>query len=401
MGVEKNTILIPIQNYLPGYKGGGPVRSIANLVEMLGDEVAFLILTSDRDFGDTIPYLSLKPNIWQMVGKAQVMYLSSDRMNIWSWVKYFRQTEHDLIYLNSFFSPHTRRTLLLRWLGLIPQRPVILAPRGEFSPGALGLKALKKRVYIRIALRMGLYRDLTWHITSNSEKTHLQSALTNSIKDSPRRIVLAPNLASPPSLMEALHFSAVKQSQKIRIVFLSRLARMKNLDFVLTILQNIRCAVILDIYGPKEDMQYWQECEQIIHSSPTHIQVTYHGAIASDQVSQVIAQYHLFFLPTRGENFGHVIVEAWAAGCPVLISDQTPWRDLEAKGIGWDLPLTEPERFQQVIEQVAAMDQQEFSQWSERAKQFAATFVQEQNQAALEAYRHLFHLVASSQEDNV
>lgn len=401
MGVEQKTILIPIQNYLPGYKGGGPVRSIANMVEMLGDEVAFLILASDRDFGETTPYLSLKPNTWQTVGKAQVIYLSSDRMNIWSWAKYFRQTEHDLIYLNSFFAPYTCRTLLLRRLGLISQCPVILAPRGEFSPGALGLKALKKRVYIWIALRIGLYRDLTWHVTSNLEKSNLQSALTNSIKNNLGRIVLAPNLASPSSLMETLHFAAIKQPQTIRIVFLSRLARMKNLDFVLTILQNIRCAAILDIYGPKEDKQYWQECEQIIRSLPPHIQVTYHGAIDSDQVSKVIAQYHLFFLPTRGENFGHVIAEAWTAGCPVLISDQTPWRDLEAKGIGWDLPLTEPERFQQVIEQVAAMDQQEFSQWSERAKHFAATFVQEQNQAALESYRYLFHLADSSQEDNV
>lgn len=401
MEIEQKTILIPMQNYLPGYKGGGPVRSIANLVEMLGDEVAFLILTSDRDFGDTIPYHSLKPNTWQTVGKAQVMYLSSDRMNIWSWAKNFRQTEYDIIYLNSFFAPYTRRTLLLRWLGLIPRCPVILAPRGEFSPGALGLKALKKRVYIWTALRSGLYRNLTWHITSDSEMDNVRVALADFKSDIPHSAILASNFFAPPFISKILPVDKDKKSKMIRIMFLSRVTRKKNLDFVLTVLRDVKQNVALDIYGPQEDLQYWQECEQVIPSLPPHIQVTYHGSVTPDQVPQVMAQHHLFFLPTRGENFGHVIAEAWAAGCPVLISDQTPWRDLEAKGIGWDLPLTEPERFQQVIEQVAAMDHQEFSQWSERAKQFVATFVQEQNQVALEAYRRLFHLTATNPEDDL
>ena len=44
-------------------------------------------------------------------------------------------------------------------------------------------------------------------------------------------------------------------------------------------------------------------------------------------------------LPTLGENFGHVIVEAWTAGCPVLVSDRTPWRQLASHGVGWDVAL--------------------------------------------------------------
>jgi glycosyltransferase involved in cell wall biosynthesis len=44
-------------------------------------------------------------------------------------------------------------------------------------------------------------------------------------------------------------------------------------------------------------------------------------------------------LPSRGENFGHIVPEAWAAGCPVLVSDRTPWRNLAQQGVGWDLPL--------------------------------------------------------------
>ena len=51
-------ILIVMGRYLPGYKDGGPVRSIKNLVDRLGTEYEFYILTVDRDHGDTEPYLA-------------------------------------------------------------------------------------------------------------------------------------------------------------------------------------------------------------------------------------------------------------------------------------------------------------------------------------------------------
>ena len=79
-----------------------------------------------------------------------------------------------------------------------------------------------------------------------------------------------------------------------------------------------------------------------------------------------IAKNHLFFLPTLGENFGHIILEAFCAGCPVLISDQTPWRDLEEKGVGWNLPLDQPELFREVLQRFAGMENAEYIKWSKK-----------------------------------
>jgi glycosyltransferase involved in cell wall biosynthesis len=387
---QRPRIVIPSQYYLPGYKAGGPIRSISNQVETLGDEFAFFILTADRDFGGKDPYPNITPNCWQTVGKAQVMYLSPEQMRFFYWFRHLREVEYDLIYLNSFFASDTRRTLFLRRLGFSLSRPVILAPRGEFSPGALGLKAFKKQVYIWVALHLGLYDDLTWHSTSELESQDIQSSLGRYVKDLSLRLKFVPNLASPPSPASVLARNNIKQPCTAKIVFLSRIARKKNLDFVLKVLHEVKQAVILDIYGPKEDLTYWRECEQFIQGLPPNIQVTYRGTVTPDQVSPVLTQYHLFFLPTRGENFGHAIIEAWSAGCPVLISDQTPWRDLEDKGIGWDVPLDEPESFKEAIQRVIAMDEAEFTQWSTRARKFATDFVQEQNKTHLVAYRQLF-----------
>ena len=75
-----------------------------------------------------------------------------------------------------------------------------------------------------------------------------------------------------------------------------------------------------------------------------------------DQVRATIARHDLFLLPTRGENFGHVIFESLAAGVPVLVSDRTPWRDLDARGSGWVRSLETPEAFVDVLESAAARD---------------------------------------------
>jgi len=55
-------------------------------------------------------------------------------------------------------------------------------------------------------------------------------------------------------------------------------------------------------------------------------------------------------------------------GCPVLISDQTPWRNLEEKGVGWDLPLSKPKMFQKVLQKCVDMNDEEYVKWSERAR---------------------------------
>lgn len=382
-------ILIPLGYYLPGYKAGGPIHSIANLVELLGDEYAFFILTPDRDFGDKSPYAGLTPNTWQTVGKACVKYLSPDQLTLKAWAKQLEELEYDLIYLNSFFALQTRHTLLLRRLGKLPACPVIIAPRGEFSPGALQFKWLKKRIYIPLSLRLGLYDGLIWHATTQAESADIQKTLGSFIPDLQARTIIAPNLATRSLSQPA---QTIKQTNDVRIVFLSRISRKKNLDFALSTLKALCGSVVFDIYGPLEDSVYWQECQTIIQGLPPNIRVAYRGAVVPEQVSQILADYHLFFLPTHGENFGHAIIEAMGVGLPVLISDQTPWRNLMDKNVGWDLPLSEPERFKQVLQRVVAMDHTEFLVWSSNARRYAEEILAQQAQAGREAYRHLFEM---------
>ena len=66
-------ILVFVQYFRPAYRAGGAARSIANLVDHLGDEFDFHVVCRDRDLGDSEPF-ALSRGQWTEVGKARVWY---------------------------------------------------------------------------------------------------------------------------------------------------------------------------------------------------------------------------------------------------------------------------------------------------------------------------------------
>jgi len=305
-------------------------------------------------------------------------------MNVRSIRTIVAETKPDLIYLNSFFSPpFSVRTLALHRARLIPRIPVLMAPRGELAPGALALKRPKKLAYLQLVKSLGLCRNIHWHASSAFEAAYIHDWF-----GSDARVHVAPNLAPPLERLEVERTPKVAGSLKVS--FLARLSRNKNLSFALESLKKVRGSVEFHVYGPPEDAVYRAECDAIARSLPPSVQVIFHGAVSPDQVASSLGKTHLFFLPTMGENFGHAIFEALRAGCPVLLSDMTPWRKLEEAGVGWDLPLARPEQFQAVLQRCIDMDGVEHKGWEERAIRFAEargrdTQILDQNRAMFRA----------------
>ena len=104
MDSTKLTLLVFVPNYLPGYKSGGPVRTIANLVEHLGNDYNFLIVTKDRDIQDKNSYPDIIANGWNKIGNTNVFYLSPDKSAFLCIMMIFKNTKFDIVYLNSFFN---------------------------------------------------------------------------------------------------------------------------------------------------------------------------------------------------------------------------------------------------------------------------------------------------------
>ncbi len=349
-GVDRPVICVLMRYYLPGYKAGGPVRSVANLIEALGGEFDFRVICLDRDLMEDAPYESAVPGIWQQVGKASVRYADARSARPWTLLHLIHALQPDLIYLNSYFDPAFSVSVLwMHRLGWLRHVPLLLAPRGEFSPGALTLKQTKKRLYLRVARWAGINRAVRWHASTAAERSDIARALRVSHATIYVAVDLtntrAPNLAKrevAPGLM-------------LRIVFVSRISPMKNLTFALRVVNCLRVPACFDIWGPLEDHDYWAQCEALMRQAPSHVAVTYRGVAENNHVQDVMAGYDVFFLPTLGENFGHVIMEAMSVGTPVLISNLTPWRGLADLGIGHDLPLADEDAFVAALEGYSGM----------------------------------------------
>ncbi|MFA5973315.1 MAG: glycosyltransferase family 4 protein [Lentimicrobiaceae bacterium] len=350
---KKPIILIFIAHYLPGYKSGGPVRSICNIVEALSEEFEFRIITSDRDYKESNPYVGIKPNQWQYVGNAQVFYLTPDAFNLKYIVKLLSKTAYDVLYINSFFDPITTIRLLIgRRIGLIPEKPVVLAPRGELDLGCMNLKYVKKKLYIQFAKFFGLYKEITWHASSNYEVLDIMRIMN--VK--PDLIQIALNIPTLAKDNEDYFVPIAQDIEGLKLIFLSRISREKNLDYALKVLSLVKAHLIFDIYGTIEDPKYWDECRELILKLPSNIKVNYRGNIIHAKVAQIFSQYDLFFFPTRGENYGHVIIESLTNGTQVLISKTTPWRNLETDRLGWDFDLASIKSFVNVIENLASQN---------------------------------------------
>lgn len=365
---SRPVILTFVRYYLPGYKAGGPIRTIANLVDALGDELDFRIVTSDRDATDTEAYSGLTTDgTWTQVGKARVLYLSPTQKGLRRITRILRETPHDVLYLNSFFDPvFTQKPLLARRLRLAPKTRCIIAPRGEFSEGALKLKAWKKKTFRLAARTIGLYGDVEWQASSEHEEDDIRRTMGSVA----RRIKVAIDLPDM-TLREPPPFIPRMEGEPLRIVFLSRISPMKNLDFALAVLRQVKVPVRFDIYGPIRDEPYWARCRKMIAQLPAHMEARYRGSVEHDRVASVLVEYDLFFLPTLGENYGHVIFEALAAGTPVLIADTTPWRELAEAGVGWDLPLERPDDFASKITSASELTATEQMRMRERTANFA------------------------------
>ena len=349
-------VLTFVEFYLPGYTAGGPIRTIANLVDQLGDRLDFKLITRDADPRDPRPYADVVRDAFQQIGKAKVFYATPGRLSFASLRRLIGETPHDVLYLNSFSSPDfTIKPLLLRRFGLLPDVPVVVASRGEFSEKALAIKPLKKRSYLAFAKALGLYEGVTWQASSAYEREDIYRQF-----GADSRVVIASNL---PEVVPARPVHSDKRLGALKLLFLARIARMKNVDGALRMLEGVEAPITFDIYGPMEDEALWAECLRLIERLPPGIQVQYRGHLLHHQVREVMAEYDLLFFPTHGENYGHVIAEALSAGCPVLVSDRTPWRGLEAKQAGWDVPLEDVERFRSILRRCVAMNAEAHVAW--------------------------------------
>ena len=375
-------VFITIDWFLPGTNSGGPVRSVANLIAAM-PECQFYVFTRNTDYCATEAYEGITPNTWVRFSEhCEVYYCTEQNLSKATLAAQLKAMAPDVLYINGIYSK-----AFSRWpvsIGKALKLKTVVAARGMLSPHALAVKPLKKYFFLSFMRWINRYSKVIFHATSAAEVQDIQLILGKWVQ-----VRNIPNLAREKS---SIVKEIVKEAGKSKLVYIGRIAPEKGTLLALSALKEQKGSIELDLYGARYNEAYWNECLKVISELPASIQVNYHGSCASHEVAHHLASAHALLLPSEGENFGHAIVEAFANGRPVLISKNTPWKNLAAQKAGWDVAPTD---LPLAITELAAMDQARYDEWCGGAaayyeKQILVPFAEHQD-----AYLKLFSVSTS------
>jgi glycosyltransferase involved in cell wall biosynthesis len=375
----RKKILVFSDWFLPGYKAGGPIRSLANLVHSL--EFDFWIVTRITDHHSTKPYEGIEKGSWtKHRTNVQVCYLDQKDLTVPFIQRILREHSFDYIYFNSLFSP-TFTLLPLRTarkMGLAER--CVLAPRGMLKPGALSIKSKKKKIFLFVSRLLGWFNTIRWHATNEQEEQEIKRHYGQFSK-----VFIAPNLAS---IVECTYAPAKKEFGSLKLVSIARISAEKGIREALQFLKSAQLNDRLEcvFYGTQQDESYLNECKQLA-SQIEGASIAFPGEIVPEEIPEAFEKAHFFYMATWGENFGHAIAEALQHGKPVIISDRTPWRQLKSAHAGWDLPLEE-KSFAEILGKCYNMNQSEYNEWSEGAKAYGRAHANDPRH--LQSYYSLF-----------
>lgn len=358
----KKTIVIFIGGYLPGKKYGGPVTSLENFINQMCDQYNIRVICSDHDFKDEKRYENIS-NGWNQVGNAQVYYINEKEYSYKSFLEIVNPfyEEIEFFYLSGIY--YIKMNYAAMKVAKKINKPVLLAPRGDLMKNTISMnskvKMIKKLTFLKIAKIFNVFSNIYFQSTSNEETLGLKKYL-GIPKDRIFEVVNMPMLKNSNNVH-------LKKKNELRIMFISRLMVKKNLYFAIDVVGKInkKYNVIFDIYGPKEDLEYWSKCEKKItqvNKLNSNCIISYKGSLNPNEAKNIYEKYDCFLFPTTSENYGHVIAESMLSDCPVILSKgTTPWDDYNENG-GYVISLEEPNRFTECLEKIAEMDNQDYNE---------------------------------------
>ncbi len=379
--MTKKNIAVLIDWYLPGNKAGGPVKSVYSMLNLLKDEFNFFVITTDHDLGSSAPYKNVKSDKWVEYNGIPVYYISKTKLKSANILNVINGIKPDIVYLNSFWS-YNFALLPLRFekAGKL-KADIVLAPRGMLGRGAMSIKPLKKKLFLSLIKFVNLHSKTIFHATTAEEQKEIHKVLKKA------EVRIASNVNSAQLNDKRI---IKKEPGELKLFYLSRIARVKNLHFALEVLGKLKVAgkITYDIYGSLEDKAYWKECEALIKKLSVNITVSYKGELSFEEVQPMVDKYHFLFLPTLNENFGHSIYETLMSACPVLISDTTPWNGVNDNYCGFSLALKDKDEWLNSLQFMLQTDSDIYDYMCQNC----LIFMKEKTNSAndLKAYKELF-----------
>lgn len=209
---------------------------------------------------------------------------------------------------------------------LVPGRRarLVTSPRGTLSSWALSRSRWLKRGLWPLQ-RSALTRAAMLHATSEAEHGEIRALGLEA------PVVILPNGIDLPELATSRSLGDVRT-----LLFLSRIHPKKGIDRLLHAwrqLESLHPDWQLVIAGRGEAAHVAEVTE--LAASLALRRVRFPGPLYGAEKARAYTDASLFVLPTHSENFGMVVAEALAHGCPAVVSRGAPWPGLVTEDSGW------------------------------------------------------------------
>lgn len=311
-------ILQVVPTYYPAVRYGGTIRAVHGLAAALvkrGHEV-HVYTTSMDGAGDLDVPLDRPVDL----DGVAVHYFPVPALRRLFWApalhRRLRETiaDFDVVHLQSVF-------LCPTWAGArIAARagvPYVLTPHGMLIRDVIRRKSrLVKTAWINLVERTTLAHAAGLHITAELEGEELRALRL----PMPNVVRLVPNGIDWPARHLPLSETPFAGLPPRYALFLSRISWKKGLDRLLTAWQQVPDLPL--VIAGNDDEDYTPKLRSLAQSLGLTPRVLFTGPVSDAHKWALYEKAELFLLPSYSENFGLVVAEAMAMGCPVVVTPE-------------------------------------------------------------------------------
>lgn len=214
-------------------------------------------------------------------------------------------------------------------------KPYVVSPHGMLDAWAMRQKRLFKKIYGRLVERQTLKQASALHALTEQEASDL------------RRINADESLFVIPNGVDLLEFQHLPEGAvflrrypalagKQIVLFLGRMHQKKGLDLLARSfckVASLRANVVLVIAGPDEG-RYSSVVQSLLRHVPED-RVLFTGILHDNDRLAALSAANMFVLPSYSEGFPLAVVEAMAAGLPVVLTEACNVEDVAEAGAGF------------------------------------------------------------------
>ena len=312
--------------YLPAWRYGGPIRSVHGLCRSLvvaGHEVHVFTTNVDGAGNSDVP-LGRPVD----VDGVKVWYFTAKRLRRLYWspslIKAFKRcvSDFDIVHIHAVFLLPTMQAARA---ALKAKVPYVVAPRGVL------VRALfRRKSYLIKTLWMALFDNFTIehaaavHVTSQREADEMAHF---GLKI--RKTFVVPNGVDVPNAADGAPVSPEITrllTNDAVVLFLGRVSWEKGIDRLIRAMFLLpRCTLVI---AGNEDSAYGQQMRDLAAQLSVGGRVLFVGPVHGADKLTLLSRAKMLVLPSYSENFGNVVLEAMAVGCPVVVTEEVGAADV-------------------------------------------------------------------------